>query len=626
MPVQGHHQRNQLAELFERGAFKDILSLTVDQGLAVSGSAGLEYIIGALAFLGRIDDALNLYKSRIEDLVQLSEVMAVCRFALGIGLVRVSRYDEGLTYLKDALVASRLAPKNSKERFFGLQGLAFYRVFQCRYQGALLFSRLAWSAAFAANFRYGQTLSADIRGHSYLRCGQVSVGMGSLEEAARLAKAVGNGALLENITSSMAWYRSCYGLDGAASVEDLRLVLRKMNPQDNFSLAAAQVELARQLAMRGRLSEAETYLNAASKVVLVAGHRRQKAGLLHRLAWNRYLMGDFAEAIKFLNDADAELDSRFDYHHLLANTGLRLKIKKTIREGLIAGTPLKDELSDVCEVRTRQVRDLTAKTGSGIGRNILWRDEGEGIPSIPGDDPLGDLCNLIRKKEVDGAASYARIAKVIQSGLLGFLNDLLPTIPGGRTLVLDLIPGELFIFDCGNVARSSESISGLIKTLILQLATGPKTKKELVSLIWGYSYHPLRHDPMLYALVNRLRKALGEQTDFLIADGGGYQWCEGIRLHVYEHEEVDSFRKRKFLKDEGKQTEVALGEYHETQGLNHRQLLILSELKSRSFMSTADCINLFGVSRITATRDLSDLVSASLVKRVGKGRATRYCV
>ena len=72
MPVQGHHQRNQLAELFERGAFKDILSLTVDQGLAVSGSAGLEYIIGALAFLGRIDDALNLYKSRIEDLVQLS--------------------------------------------------------------------------------------------------------------------------------------------------------------------------------------------------------------------------------------------------------------------------------------------------------------------------------------------------------------------------------------------------------------------------------------------------------------------------------------------------------------------------------------------------------------------------
>lgn len=601
-----------LKDLFLRGSFRDILAATIDETESVSVRNGLAYLIGALTFTGRVDDALTLFKNASH---WTNEDLALCRFVLGIGLVRVSRYEAGREFILAGLLAARKKRKNADDmgviQFYAFQGAAIYRYFQCRYLSALSLAKKAWAASFAQNFRYGQILAADLRGHCLLRTGEISAGLKSLKESERLAKAAGNGALLDNIRSSVVWYRSCYGLDGSESIDDLRLTIRKMDPQDNFSLASAQVELGRRLSLAGNLDDSEKFLEAGARIILESGHRRQKANLLHRFAWNRLLKGKTAEAIEYLDRSDVLLDAAFDLQHQLANAGLRLKI-------LSQSSALDADLA----VLRKKVQELTRRTGSGIGRNILWREFGEGEPTLKGDDPLGDLCHHWSASE---NSTYSDLARIIDSGLFGFLNYVLPYPKGTRAIVLGLIPGELFLLDAGSAFRSSQSISAIMKSLILLLGRGKQTKQELVETLWGYRYLGLRHDPMVYALINRLRRALKNREYWLVADSGGYALAEGVSIFVYETS--DQVYRTSRMSDDAEEYGAGVSipkTSTVSTGLNHRQLVILSELEQRRFINAADCVALFKVSRITAARDLGELTEQQLLTRIGRARATQY--
>jgi DeoR/GlpR family transcriptional regulator of sugar metabolism len=57
---------------------------------------------------------------------------------------------------------------------------------------------------------------------------------------------------------------------------------------------------------------------------------------------------------------------------------------------------------------------------------------------------------------------------------------------------------------------------------------------------------------------------------------------------------------------------------------NYRQIALLDELDRRAFLSARDCVQFFGVSRVTAFRDLEELRRQGIVRRHGKGRASQY--
>ena len=59
-------------------------------------------------------------------------------------------------------------------------------------------------------------------------------------------------------------------------------------------------------------------------------------------------------------------------------------------------------------------------------------------------------------------------------------------------------------------------------------------------------------------------------------------------------------------------------------GLNMRQAKFMRELKIGEFKSVHDYKDRFDISELTACRDLSNLIRAGLVVRVGRARATRY--
>jgi hypothetical protein len=638
----------QLATLFYQGRYQDILAATIEAPTADWPRPMAAYVIGALSFVGRIDDALVLMRKHASDL----DARGTCatRFFVGIGLVRVSRYDEGRALLAQNLAAVRDAARAAKTRglapdaiarFYAYQGLAFFRYFQCRYPQALSAAKAAWAAALEGEYPYGQSLAADLRGHAMVRTGQIAAGLTALDEAARLNVRFGLGGVAHAVTTAQFYYRAAHGLFGARTLEELTAFARTFAPEDNFTLAVAQCELARQLAVRGRVREAEGYLESAARVILKAGHQRHKAMVLHRFAHNRYYQGRFPEALAYLDEAEAGIGGAYAHDYLLQIAGLRLKIGR--RQG-------KATAGDAAAVLR-----LTALVGSGIGRNIAWRDLGAFAPTLTGDDLLGDLRHRCR---LGAQTPYADVWALLKAGMLGFLHEIVPRGAETRLVCFDLVPKRLAVFDDGDVVVSERPISRTLKAVALQLARAPSTKKELVETHWGYEYHSLRHDPFIYAMINRLRRALGAAGAWLLHDGDRYLWAPNVRVFTYEpigadaldldldggdDEDDDPLGERTATataaptaaggapvagrpsrRADGTRPLAPSREAGALAALNHRQIATLSELERRPFMSAQDCVALFDVSRITAFRDLGELTRLGLTRRRGKGRATHY--
>ncbi len=625
-----------IESLFYRGQFRDIIASKVDGAVSSVSDHDLVFVVGALAFVGRVEDAITLYKAKSTQIETSDFAIA---FYIGIGLVRLSRYDEGSKWLRDNFAryrlligtpttqdVAKLSILRQQAGFYAHQGLAFLRFFESRYLKALLHTDRAWKCALVANFGFGQALAADLRGHALVLTGEISRGVESLNRASTMALKLGNEALAFNIKSSLAYYRSRHGLDGLGEISDinqpqahtmanLKSLIKNFDPQDNFSLAAAQVELSRQFVIRGDWDASEKLLQQAAPVVLAAQHARHTARLHHRLAYNRFLSGDFGSAIDHLNRAQTLIDRRFDLVERLNIQGLRLKIlEESVQSRSSDGLNAAQELMEL----QAEVKELTARTGLGVGRNILWRCGHTVEPTVDGDDPLGDLKNLASER---GGAGYSGLLRIIASGLYGFLNEHLRFGLGARVICLDLIPGESFVFDRGNVLRSRERFSQIMKSILIAISKSAVSKSELVESFWGFAYHPARHDAMLYAVINRIRRALGSRGTWLTVDGQSYRIETGVRVQVYEHQvveyELGSRMPLATAKDSGSSRE-------DNSALNYRQLAILNELQNGGHLTAAWCVAKFRVSRITAGRDLGQLLAQGLIVRHGKARVTTY--
>ncbi len=597
-----------LATLFYRGQFETLVERTLESPGATWPKALAHYIIGALAFLGRIDDALVFFRKHRAELDVTG--LAAARFFCGIALIRVMRYDEGRRFLADNLrTAARAAPPPTA-RFYIFQGVAFCRFFQSRYALGLVSAKKAWEAALEADYAYGQSLAADLRAHLLVRTGQVTAGLAEFDTVARLARRHGFGSTADFVAAAQFYYRAQYGLLGPGTIKELEKHVARLSPEDNFSLAAAQTGLAHQLALRGKLHRSEALLAEAARVLLKGGHRGHKVMMFHKLAHNRYYMGRYDEAREFLEKGAAELDKRFDLDQWLELVGLELKVARRSGWDHEKLAPLE-----------ALVRRLTERVGSGLARNIQWRELETGAPTLRGDDVLGDVRHLCRHGE---ATPYADVLRLIESGYLGFLHEVLPRAPERRAVCFDLLPQRITVVDEGEITIEDEPVSGALKAVALQIARAPGTKKDLIESHWGFVYHALRHDPLVYALINRLRKALGPAGAWLTFVDGAYGFLPGVRVFTYEPQGLSmALPATAFPASPQKRLDPG-GASGEDAALNYRQLAILTELSRREAVNVQDCVRLFGISRITAFRDLGDLARRGLLRRHGKGRATSY--
>jgi len=98
--------------------------------------------------------------------------------------------------------------------------------------------------------------------------------------------------------------------------------------------------------------------------------------------------------------------------------------------------------------------------------------------------------------------------------------------------------------------------------------------------------------------------------------------CEewGIPKPEYELSEVET---KVIFRSGGKA--IAISEIEKTGvELSERQKAGLKIIFEKGKTTNADYAKMFGISRNTATNDLSDLVEKGLIKRVGRGRGSYY--
>jgi DNA-binding winged helix-turn-helix (wHTH) protein len=568
------------------------------QGALDSGSRKdqLAFIVGALCFLGRSNEAEILFQQDEHRLSRLKKIQ--CRFFLGIGLARISKYSDAKRYFAINLAELRHAVTHEEE-FYIFQGASFYRYFSGRWKVALRGVERAFQAAIRSDFLYGRVLSSDLRGHLLVQTGQVHAGIAALKDAQKLARTMRNKSIAEGVDSSIVAYEGQFGLTPKTMVQTLKKSVKAASTiQDTFSQSELLLELARQQLIRGKFLEASTCLDRAGQLIYSHQNRRQEAELNLRYAYLCYLNGDPAKGLSFLQSGKRALDPAVDHALRLSLMGMEHRLVKALN--------MKARES----VLEAELRTQSALYGGVVNQRIVGRITGSVVDrEVFAGDPMGDIQDLLSKDF--GLAVNA----ILQSQYYSLFYEILPVEKGSQILYLDLDAHSMTLFDRNGVDHQT-GLTSLLRSFLNQLASGQKSKEELIRSVWKYpSYHSLRHDSVIYQAVTALRRLLDDRAEWIQNTELGYRLAPGVQIRFHERAERAHAGKKSIPQ-----------KAQESEDLNSRQISFLRKLKPQDFVTVHDYRKLFKVSEITATRDLSALHSRGLVVRVGRARATKYAL
>ncbi len=149
------------------------------------------------------------------------------------------------------------------------------------------------------------------------------------------------------------------------------------------------------------------------------------------------------------------------------------------------------------------------------------------------------------------------------------------------------------------------------------LALSRGALKALVSYDWPGNIRELKHVIITAAVMSEGRVIQAEQLGI---STNGSDRVEALETESYFREEQDTASPRERL------TETSSTESGLPQDLNDRQLLALEHVREHGSISSKDLTELRGgeISKRTAGYDIQDLVARGLLRRVGRGPATRY--
>jgi DNA-binding winged helix-turn-helix (wHTH) protein len=577
---------------FFKGNYRQIIASTIDSANWRSNLEEINAVIGSLSFTGRMEEASHLFKTTFEEMSRGQKIAA--RFFLGVGLTRLSKYKQARQLFTLNLKEGR-HNLDAREKFFVYQGVSFYCFYSGRFGAAERASVRAYTAAMDDNSLYGKALATDLRGHTLVQRGQVAAGLKLLRQAESFAQTLGSGSLPAVIQIARLNYEAQFAVNPETGIHSLKKAIETLSADDTYSQTNLRLELSRQLILRGRSQEALRLLDEISKAVYESQNRRQEVTLNLRYAEAMLFSGETMRALGLIRGAKRGLDPEVD-HSLelqIALTELRLANALEMNE---QRSLIEERIRKLCKISGYDIpSDLTLLHGK-FSASVL-ASQGEPLRVVIQNDPERAL------------------ELIFANGSLIFLYEVLAVSPKSKVLYLDLEPGSITLFESGDVAHHP-GLTPLLRKLLSQLRHGKTSKSELVKAIWGYEYEAFRHDSIVYSAITSLRKFLDEKAHWIVTLEDGYCLAEGVQVVSYAPKNAgQEIIERTVPSDE---TEAFLA------NLNYRQVQILKLLKIRTFIDAKACREQFEVSEITATRDLSHLMRAGLVVRVGRGRAIRY--
>lgn len=201
-------------------------------------------------------------------------------------------------------------------------------------------------------------------------------------------------------------------------------------------------------------------------------------------------------------------------------------------------------------------------------------------------------------------------------------ENYLPFIPllqnQVRTVIVDLVPDSLFIYDEGEILLNRAVVTAQLRSLLLLLTQGPLSREDIIAKLYGYKYEAYRHDPMIYSLIHRLRTAFSPRENWVEFKANRYQLIKNLEVNFYEQIEIDESASHF--------TPPVISEKKKEQALHWRQLWALQMAREKGFILPRDMSKQFEITAMTAYRDLQELVIKKLLKKKGRGRATHYVI
>lgn len=571
--------------LFFRGQF----DLIIQRNL-INSSLDIAYLIGAHCMSNQFAQAVKVFQKH-ESIVVLSlDHHLLALFFLGLGSTRDSQYQEARKYFIQIF-------RMRKSRFHNYllyQGLGFYNFFICRYQMSEFW--IQKNHMIIQNLQlapFWKLIYLDLSAHVSIKRGHIQKGLHFIQIALPMAQQIQNKFVVEALTVSLANYESLYGLDQKSSLLKLKKLIEKYSRRKNFYYYNLSLELVRRLNLRGELVNSELHLRKIEKTLFLSPLKRQKALWGFRFAHLLYLKGKALQSLNQIESSLDYLDPRQDLSLRVQMLGLKHKI-------------LKSQGMDV-ENLQQTIQKITFYCKDTQSLSYAYRNGWYNKPVT--EDPYAQFFHSWKR---GGHKNYPSLKKVIGQEWISLFVDLLPT-DRVHFIYLDILPKTALIFTESGISVA-EGITPLIRQSLLLLARQDLTKKQFVEYLWGYEYDSYRHDTLIYTLVGRLRDFLGNHSDLLKMQDNLIQLVQ-TQVRVYDHH---------VLKPESDIKTASTQIENSQLKLNFRQIELVEYLQKNRFLGAQEASEILHVPKITACRDLTDLLKQGLVIKLGKARATKY--
>ena len=615
------------AKDFFAGQYAKVAADTFDAASMELREEDVAFAVGALAFLGRVDDAVTCYEGfRRRAGPRDPRTVAASRFFLGVAFGRAGDFPRAHEHFV-AGARARLRTPDPWVSAFVSQGLACHRYFTGKYRAAARHALRALRAAHVARFPYAQMLSTDLRGHALLQIGQFQAGTALLEQAKSYAERLGFGMNAHAVECSLVIYQAKFKA-GPDALRDLESLLAR-RAHDSYSMRALLTEAAIQYALRGRGAEAAQALERVDRDALRMDARRAKVtSLIARLHVTRWSKGARACA-DLLDDAAALIDE--------SDVAFRTEL---LAFEAYVGHALGD--AGRYSAAASQLRRLARRTEHHEARAALEQFEGDRAGAFAEDELTPLLRAAVRRDERE-------LPRLLALGFLGPVPELLGLTPGRRVV---LLPHEnaILVQDQGDLwlrpspprwappllrllaggGASKEASGGGVSK---ETSGGGASKEALVAGLWGLRrYFPERHDPLVRTTIHRLRTFLDPRGEWVTVTPNGYGLA--VPVHAVGADATGPLEAPLLEEDPPEDPPPRAAAPRASSGAAAAPELTLEAgtvdarlytlLRQRGTASVPELIRALDMSESTLLRSLRRLVSAGKAARTGAARATRY--
>lgn len=582
-----------IAKDFFAGRYAKVIAATFDDPAAEIRDEDTAFVVGALTFVGRIDDAEGCFEEWRARGGRDARTVAASRFFVGVARARAGDFDRSHELLVARAHARAKAP-DPWALAFVFQGLACHRYFTGRYRAAARHALRALRAAIGAKLPYAQMLSTDLRGHALVQIGKLQAGLALLERAKGYAERLGLELNAYAIACSMVVYRASFKV-GPEALRDLEAQIAERS-HDSYSRRSLLTQAAIAYAIRGRGTDAERALDEASRDALRMDARRAKATtLIARLHVTRWRYGAHACAA-LLDDAAS----------LLAEGEVGLRAELFAFEALV-GRAIGD--ADRAARALAALRDLAARAEHRAPRAALDLFEGDG-PRAFAEDELTPLLRAAAQHD------ERALPRALALGLLGVVPEIAGLVPGRRVL---LVPAEdaVILEDRGDLQLRS-GVPRWVPPL-LSLLAGGASKEAIVAKLWGLRrYRPERHDPLVRTAIHRLRSVIEPRGAWVTVTANGYGLAAAV-VAIGASDPIDALPEDEPIDDTSLRAIPMIAD--DTSAVDAR---VLDGIVRAGEARVPDLCRALRISESTALRAIRRLVRDKRVTRIGAARATRY--